>query len=365
MFAYVGIVGFGSKFILEEKHIYQKYNNGTTLFFAVIIFALPVFFIGMRTDFNDTYAYMNGFNNLSTSFSSLLAKSDKKGYGFIVYEWIIKRFITKDVNIFFMITATINASALIKLYYKYSTSFVYSVLLFFLSMSFTYMMGGIRQFLAVSLIIFASDYIFEKKFFRFLIIFFIAYNIHATALIWLIGFFVVQGKPWNLRVIILILSTVAVVFFIDAFTDILSDALVGTDYEGATEQFAKDDGSSYIRTIIFAIPVVISFWKRKEIEEKNQKHIFVMINCSVMCVVISLLANFTSGILIGRFPIYFSLFNYALLPWMFENIFEGKSKIIIKFACLCGYICFAYYNINMCYYNTMPYISNVLGLRIQ
>ncbi|MGN0661267.1 MAG: EpsG family protein [Oscillospiraceae bacterium] len=359
-------MGFGSKFILEEKHIYQKYNNGTTLFLAIIIFALPVFFIGMRTDFNDTYAYMQGFNNLSTSFSSLLAKSDKKGYGFIVYEWIIKKFITKDVNVFFMITATINASALIKLYYKYSTSFVYSVLLFFLSMSFTNMMGGIRQFLAVSLIIFASDYIFQKKFFKFLILMLLAYSIHATAIIWLFIFFLVQGKPWNPKIISIIILALLAVFMVDNFTNILSDALEGTDYEGYTTQFAKDDGSSIFHTLIAAVPAAIAFWKRKEIAEKNQKHIFVMVNCSIIAVLVSLLANFTSGILIGRFPIYLTLYNFALLPWMFENVFEPHERTIMKIACLAGYVCYAFYSINIVYGGVgMPYISSVLGLRIQ
>ena len=362
MFLYIAIVGFGSQQYLENKKAKQPFNNGTNLFFAILILALPVFFIGMRTNFIDTKGYIAGFEALPRGFSYLQSCLEDKGFGFILYEWIIKRFITDNPNMFLMITAIVHAGALLKLYYKYSSNYTFSVLLFFLSMSFTNMMNGIRQFLAVSLIIFFSDYIFEKKTIKFLIVLFIAYKIHVSAIIWLPAFFVVQGKPWNPKIIMAIIAIVAVVFALDSFTDFLSDSLEETDYAGYTDQFAQDDGSSIFHTLIAAVPVVLAFWKRREIEEKNVKHIFIIVNMSVLAVMVSLLANFTSGILIGRFPIFLTLYNFILLPWMFDNVFNEEDRKIMKLACIGGYAMYAVYYMNTIFSKGMPYISDVLGI---
>lgn len=344
--------------------MHQKYNNGTNLFFAVIILALPVFFIGMRTEFNDTHVYVNNFNSITTSSEYLNYINGTKGIGFKFYQWVIKRYITDNAYNFLFITAIVHAGALLKLYYKHSVSFVYSICLFFFSMSFTFMMGGIRQFLAVSLVLYASDWIFEKKIIPFLIVVFLAYEIHVSAIIWLPLFFAVQGKPWNIKIIAVMILGVLAISMVDSFTDLLSDSLEGTDYEGYANQFAKDDGANIMHSLIAFVPVAIAFCKRKEIEEKNNKISFVLVNISVANFIINLVAHFTSGILVGRFPIFLEPFNLLLLPWMFENTFEEKDKFTVKLACLAGYLGYAYYYIFIHYSGGMPYYSATLHLSV-
>lgn len=364
MFVYVFAVGAIGRTYILSKGIITKYDSRMTKIIAVLVLALPVFFIGIRTNYIDTKGYIEGFNALETNWTSLVfGIEDSKGAGWLVYEWIIKRFVTKNANMFLMITAIIQAGAILKLYYKYSCDYAYSMLLFFLSCSFVNMMNGIRQFLAVALILYFSDYIFEKKYIKFIIVGMLACTIHISAIVWILAIFLVQGKPWNVRTILFGLLVLLSILYVDRFTGLLEDTLSNTIYSGYTAQFSVDDGSNIMHTFIALVPVAISFIGRNIIDTINDNKINVMVNISVLGVMTSLLANFTSGILIGRMPIYFTMFNFALLPWLFENVFTDSSKKLIRIICIVGYAGYAFYYMKHSWGAAgMPYISDILGI---
>lgn len=167
---------------------------------------------------------------------------------------------------------------------------------------------------------------------------------HSTAIMWFVFYFVVHGKPFNKKVIISICIAIVCVVFVDQFTDLLEFGLKETNYSEATKQFSEDDGVNPVTTLLYAIPVIIAFWKRKVIMSMDPpRYIQILINMSCITVAISLVGNFTSGILIGRLPIYFSLGNFVLLPWLIKYCFLDKDKIFVKACCYIGYFCYFLY----------------------
>ena len=58
-----------------------------------------------------------------------------------------------------------------------------------------------------------------------------------------------------------------------------------------------------------------------------------------------MISMFTSGIFIGRLPIYFSLYGYILLPWEIEHMFEEKSQRLIYLFMIVAYLMFYYYQV--------------------
>lgn len=363
MFLYVFFMGTIGKIITEKGRIITKYNNKTTMLFAILILALPVFFIGMRTNYIDTKGYMEGYLAVKPTMEYLIdGLEDTKSKGWLIYEWLLKFVLKDNATSFLMVTAIIQAGAVLKLFYKHSRDYSFSVLIFFLSCAFVNMMNGIRQFMAITIILYFSDYLFEKKYIRFLIVVLIAFEFHASAIVWLPMMFVVQGKPWRLKTLFVVLGTLGLIFALDNFTDILEDALVGTSYEGYTEQFSVDDGSNIFHTLIAAVPTVLAFAGRKCLPESDTET-NVMVNISLMGVLVSLMANFTSGILIGRLPIYFTIFNFALFPTLFDSIFADKEKLKIRMAAIAGYVAYAYYYMTHAWGKLgMPYISDVLNI---
>ena len=68
-----------------------------------------------------------------------------------------------------------------------------------------------------------------------------------------------------------------------------------------------------------------------------------------------------SGVMLGRLPIYFSLYNLILLPWLIKFVFENNEKRLMNFMMIIGYCAFFYYQM-VVIWNGMEYVSNILNL---
>lgn len=371
LIAYIGTADFKTK----QKRIVRmsngknidnqtiEYKSGNiSLFWAIVSFSALIFFIGIRSGYGDTYAYIYNFNNFSVDiniFDIFKSDSDQKGYDILVY--IFKKYISKDYSFFFFALAIFQGLTVVKLYYKYSCNFFMSVYLFIASTSFTWMMNGIRQFISVCLILYFFDCIIERKFWKFIVVLIIATLIHQTAILWLPIYFVVSFEPWSLKIWSCIAATILLVFCVNQFTDLINDT--DTVIAGYSVSYIMnyDDGVNFTRVVIAAVPTVIAFVGKRKTKTINDKLINICINLSVVSVCVYLLGVVTSGIMIGRIPIYFTLLNFVLLPWLIDNVFVGRTKSVVKFLCYGFYFVYFIYSF---YTGAHYYQSDKLGLLI-
>ena len=108
----------------------------------------------------------------------------------------------------------------------------------------------------------------------------------------------------------------------------------------------------------------MAFIYRNKIKDKLTPIIKLSINMSLIAsglYVISKVAS--SGILLGRLPIYFSMYNLILLPWLLNNIFEKKEKNLLYYTMVLCYIAFFYYQMVITW-GGMGYSSQLLNLEI-
>lgn len=369
LIAYIGTADYRAKKkrfvqLSNEKNFEVQGNDykgkNISVLWAVVSFSALIFFIGMRSGYGDTYTYIQNFNLFSTNtniFEIFNSDSDQKGYDILVY--LVKKYISKDYSFFLFILALFQGLTIVKLYYKYSCNYLMSAYLFIASTSFTWMMNGIRQFISVCIILYFFDYIIERKFWKFLVILAIAMLVHKTAILWLPIYFVVSFTPWSLKIWSCIAATLLLVFCINQFTDLMSDSEMQIVGYNVSNIVNYDDGVNFTRVIIAAVPVVIAFIGRKKTREINDKLINICTNLSVVSVCVYLLGVVTSGIMIGRIPIYFTLLNFVLLPWLIENIFCGKTKSIVKILCYVFYFIYFVYSF---YTGAHYYQSEKLGL---
>ncbi|MDR0914020.1 MAG: EpsG family protein [Oscillospiraceae bacterium] len=321
-----------------------KYNNKNTFMFVVAAVSLPIFFIGFRSTYADTGAYVYGYENIKYTFDNIPEIfEDSKGPIFEMYQMFLNQVLhIVDYHWFLFITAVITTISFFRFFYRYSVNFTFTLFLFYGSFYFFTLMNGIRQAFATALIMFFFDWVLEKKTIRFLIVVLIAFYIHNSAIIWFAMYFVVGGKPWSKKILLSLGAILFFVFFSSAFTDLLDSALEETNYAGYTDQFSQDDGVNPINVLVSAVPVILSLWKKKEIEEKATPFINLCINASLMGFAVFLLGAVTSGVLIGRMIYFFNIFNFVLIPWIIENAFEGKDKTTIKLFCYGGYSLYFY-----------------------
>ena len=130
---------------------------------------------------------------------------------------------------------------------------------------------------------------------------------HLSALLMLPCIFIAQGKPWNKKTILYLMVVGLIILFVDRFTDILETLFANTQYDDVTQQFAQDDGTNLLRVLVYSIPPIAALIGRKQIEKVDSPVINLCINMSIISMGIYIVSMFTSGIYVGRLPIYFSL----------------------------------------------------------
>ena len=319
-----------------------------TPIFAVIAVLPLVIWAGSRGYVGDTGAYIQAFRDMPSTISGISSYLDTvtKDQGFYFVSALIKCLIGNRTTVYFIIGAAVQCFLLFRVYRKYSTSYVVSFFLFIASTDYiSWIFNGMRQFVAVTITVACFPWIIEKKYVRAIILILIASLFHQSALLVIPFIFIVQGKAWNKKTILFILAVIVAVIFADRFTDILDNMLAETQYQNVVsdwEQF-QDDGTNILRVLVYSIPTILSLIGLKYIRKEDNPVINICTNMSIAATGFYVVSMFTSGIFIGRLPVYFSLYGYILLPWMIKNIFTKRSAQLVYVCMIGAYIIFYWY----------------------
>lgn len=358
MLIWIGVIWILS--MMTASRYREKVGNNIEYrygyFWAGILTVPIVLWAGFRGDVEDTGAYRSGFKNTIASLSEIPSYivSDAKDKGFGVFNIIIKCIIGNRDVVYFLIVAAICGVCVIFTYRKYSCSLIISVFLFVASADcFQWMFNGMRQFIAAAVLFACFGLILNKNYIPAICIILLMSTFHASALLMLPIIFIVQGDPWNKKTILFVILIICCIFFLDQFTSILETLLEDTQYSEVVSQFEVDDGANMLRVLVYSVPTIFAFLQRKRIMYYNDPIINIAVNMSIVSMGLYILSIFTSGIYIGRLPIYFSLYNYILLPWEIKNCFAKRSADIITIMMIGCYLIYNYYQMVITWGYTM------------
>jgi transmembrane protein EpsG len=302
--------------------------------------------------FGDSGAYQLFYLRSPSSLSSFwtYVESQEKDKGYWALQIIFKSLITDNYQGFFLFIAAIQAFCLFFTFRKCSSDYAFSIFLFVASADYySWMHNGIRQFIAVTLIFAMLPILIKYRlgwiWMAMMIV--LVSQFHLSAFLCIPVIMMAMGKPWNWKTIIFLLGIILVIFFLDRFTNWLADMMEETQYSDEIEQLKTSTGTNIFRVVFYSIPTVASFFFRRRIESVNNKLINVCVNLSIASMGLYVISYFTSGLLIGRLPIYFSLANYILIPWMIDEFFERRSARVLKVGFILMYSAFFYYQVGM------------------
>lgn len=316
--------------------------------FAVLVFVPAILMATFRGYIADSSAYIKAFNELPDTISGLISYMPQitKDRGFTILSGIIKTFISSNYVVYFFVIAVFQGLVLVQIYRKYSVDYLFSVFLFIASTDvYSWMFNGMRQFTAVTIMFAATTLMLEKKWVKTLLVILLASTMHQSALLMIPLVIIAQGRPWNKKSIVFLIGTLIAVAFVDQFTNILDAMMQETQYSNMVTdwQMWGDDGTNIIRVLVYSVPTIISVIGYKQIKRANDPVINFCTNMSIVSTGLYLVSMATSGIFIGRLPIYASLYNYILLPWQIKNIFTKQSASLIYVLAIVAYIGFYYY----------------------
>lgn len=326
----------------------ERWNVGPAIFMVVpyIIWA------GYRHDyFGDTALYRKSFlmtePNLSNLFAPFLDGSKDPGYDAFVI--LMKSIIGDGDKLFFLLIAAFQMLCIALIFRRYTPYFWSCVFLFVVSTDYlSWMHNGMRQFIAVTIILAGFRYLVNKQYVKMILLVLVASLFHGSALLMLPIIFVVQGKAWNKKTILMLIATAVTVAFIDQFTPILNEILQNTQYDGmvTNEIWVVDNGTNLVRVAVYSVPALLSLVGLKYIRAANNPIMDICINCSIVTMALYLVASVSSGIYIGRLPIYTTLQGYMALPWIIDQIFEKHSAKLVRSMMYGAYLAFFYFQMH-------------------
>lgn len=361
---YTSVVSFFGTAIKKNEKIRRGNNydyKSISLFFAIMSFVLLFVLVGARSGYNDTWSYRIEFERYITTdlnqIKDFFIENHKSKY-FKTLEVIFKHYISENYNVWFFVLGFFQIGAIVKFFYKFSNNFFLSSYLYIASTSFTWLMSGIRQFLAVCIVLYGVDWLIQRKTAKFLLLVLVASLFHVAALIWIPVYFICASKPWSWKMILFVVGIFGILFSLDTFTNILSDVLEDTNYSGLAENLSTGEGMNVIRLAVNCVPWVLALFCKRDIEKENNTFLNICVNLSLISSALYLVASFTSGIIVGRLPGCFTVFDLTLIPWILDKYFSPSIRFMLKFACVVLYLAYFYYAIT---HTPNIYESTLLG----
>ena len=348
IFVWMAVIAYISMSMQVKERILVlgKLEWRWNILMAIIVFLPIIHLASMGTPINDTSIYIAWFNESEASWSSVIQaiKQHESGFGFTVFQDTVKILTGGSVTAYRVILAICQILPIIFIFRKYSTSYMVSAYLFVASgCHIAWMMNGLRQFLAAAIVFAGTGFIIRKKLIPAIVLILIAATVHTSALIMLPVVFIVQGKAWNKKTMLYIVAIIIATYVLARRADLMDVLLQGTEYEGTVEtwQSMGDNGVHPVRVLVNTVPVILAFYARGNISRKNDPVLNICVNMAIINVGIYLIAMETSGIMIGRLPIYVTLYTYILLPYLVYSVDWGGYNMLLRSGLIVGY--FLYY----------------------
>lgn len=318
---------------------------------TVVMMVLPyILWTGYRSFVGDTGAYARHFLNSTASLGELRQTIiSSEDWGFYSLMIVLKMLGVQTYWAYFLIMAAIQLWCMTYIFRRYSTSFWISFFMFIASTDYiSWMQNGMRQFTAVCITFAAFELLVRKKYIWFTVVILFASTFHASALLMLPFAYVMNGSALNRKSFLMIGVVALMIPLMDSLTPILESMLADTQYGDVIggEIWLNDDGTNMIRVLVYSVPALLSLLGFRYILNSRDRAANLCINASMITMAVYLVSAVTSGIYIGRIPIYTTLHGYLVMPWLIDQIFEKMTAILIKLLLVLFYLAFFVYQMN-------------------
>lgn len=300
---------------------------------------------GLRLSYNDTEAYIIGFQNSETikAFLSnpenLTLTSNTLFYGI---QSLVHTF-TNNVNTFFLLCGFFQNILIVRFIKRHSRidCFVYSMLLYVCLGMFMFSLAAQKQILAMAILTLALERLFNKKYISYYLIVIIAGLVHTYAFMFL--FLPLFGKEiWNVRTYLLVLATALIMY---TFQNSIETLLEIADQigKGIDEASVFGSGMNIFRVLVYGVVPVTSFLFKKRLSNllNNEEKIFIQM--TILSFMFMLLGSVNGANMFGRSGYYFSFGYICVLPIIIKQLFnEQSTKIVLLIACVSFILFFCY-----------------------
>lgn len=333
-------------FLYERLINTYKMTKGTRrLFYIIICFSLCLF-AGLRTKYNDTFAYIKEFENTSNDLSSLFESefSLSRVYLFNVWKYVIYNFVSKNPHVYLFLCSMVFVCPTIRLIDKYSKNFTLSIIIFMFGGMYLFSLAGLKQAMATGVILIGLPHLFKKEYVKYYIYCLLALGFHAYSMFFMI-IPILGNQAFNKRTIIFCLSIIFVGVLLSYFSGIISDLIeiLGKDVD---EETIETGSVNFYRALVFLVPFILTVLGRKNLEQTTEIEKW-LVKIGILSTAFMVLALFGNPILFGRIPQYFLIGTVITMPLLLEKVFAEKDKVAVTFVAIVCYVAFGIYGLQV------------------
>ena len=320
-----------------NSHLSKALRKWTTVGMVVVLAC----FIGLRTAYNDTAAYISSYESLITfpAFWNTFDITLGENPGFQLCNATLKYFNVSwhGMLLFYAFITTGSAVWLLK---KYSPDFTISLFLLFTTNAYTLTGAALKQCLAISIGVFAIPFALKKQWIPFTLIILLASTFHPYILMYLV-IPLLTFRPWTKWTYVLIVCALLSGYLFEYLANVIIDiaAFVGDTYD---KEKVMGEGIGALRVLVSMAPLILTFiYQRGMFVDKDAKF-NVFVNLSTINAVIMFVGIFGSSIAFSRLAGYFTIMQAVSLPWILRKI-TVKDRQIWKTLMVVGYCGFFLY----------------------
>lgn len=292
----------------------------------------------------DAHTYLNRYIEVTVSeWSDIprLAKAWMFEEGYVVLTKLLSC-ISKSPRFYLAATSFIIVVSFSFYIYKNSKIYWFSLLIFFALRMYGESMCLIRQYIAVSIILFAYNEIKENRLIRFIIIVLLASTIHTSALVVLPMFWISKIKFEKIYILMPLVFGVVGLCLLTPLSSVISNWLVAflarhTTYARYFAGYSGRAGGAVGLVLIYLAFLIIIIIKSKsvDIQSRNMYIAFALASVAVA------LATFIVGGAAERLLPYFSAMFIASVPEAVNNKSKLEIRVQYVFA-ICAVLMFYY-----------------------
>lgn len=311
----------------------------------VFLAALPIFFLFVfryKTVGSDTIGYVKFFQSTvrQYSFQQLVVEGLMRSeIGYRLYVKLISLF-TKSYTVYFIINGIIIFGTLIRFSLKYTKNPFVFFFLFITLGTYSFIETGLRQALAMSICLWAVDFIKDKKPIRFILLVAFAYFFHKSAMIFLLTYPLCQIKKLDWITFAYIILTVFLAVNFTAFQGVFN-SILGYDY---SIEETGNGGIFLLFISVMAVYTIYIMYNKPKNELEGQS---VIVNLAMLTVVFWVLR------LISRTAERISYyFIFGLYTYFSQAVNYDKDKLssLLKWLLILGcLVLFVYRNVGIGY----------------
>lgn len=322
---------------------------------------------GLRLSYNDTEAYITGFQNSESikvflsNPENLTLTSNPLFYGI---QSLIHTF-TNNVNTFFLLCGFFQNILIVRFIKRHSQidCFVYSMLIYVCLGMFMFSLAAQKQILAMAILTLALEKLFEKKYISYYLIVIVAGLVHTYAFLFL--FLPLFGKYiWNFRTYLLVLVTVFIMYTFQTSIETLLE-IADQIGKGIDEASVFGSGMNIFRVLVYGIVPVFSFLFKKKLSHFLKYEEIIFIQMTILGFMFMMIGSINGANMFGRSGYYFSLGYVCMLPKIIKQLFNNQSsKIVLFITCISFVLFFCYdtsgFSYNYRYKRLIEYIGEVI-----